>query len=163
MWAYQFAKMQNVAEAHNWTKFVSMQNHYSLCYREEEREMNPYCHDTGVGLIPWAPLYRGLLARPLGSDATAREESMKGNPMFKFEDIDQQIIKRVMELADKKGWKMSQVSLAWIIQKNTIPIVGFSNLDRLEEAANVKGKRLTDEEMKYLEELYQPKAIVGHS
>lgn len=83
MWAYQFQHMQTVAKEHNWTQFVSMQNHYSLCYREEEREMNPYCHMTGVGLIPWAPLYRGLLARPLGAEKTTREESMKGNPMFK--------------------------------------------------------------------------------
>jgi aryl-alcohol dehydrogenase-like predicted oxidoreductase len=163
MWAYQFAQMQQVAEARNWTKFVSMQNHYSLCYREEEREMNPYCIETGVGLIPWAPLYRGLLARPLGSDATTREESMKGNPMFGVTEADKEIIKRVQDLAAKKGWKMSQVALAWIIQKNTIPIVGFSNLSRLDEAAAVQGKRLTEEEMKSLEEPYKPKAIVGHS
>ena len=156
--------MQNVAKEHNWTQFVSMQNHYSLCYREEEREMNPYCHQTGVGLIPWAPLYRGLLARPLGSDATVREESMKGNPMFKgVSDADKEQIKRTQELADKKGWKMSQVALAWIIQKGTIPIVGFSNLSRLEEAVDVKGKELTEDEMKYLEEPYVPKPIVGHS
>ncbi|KIW31507.1 uncharacterized protein PV07_03152 [Cladophialophora immunda] len=164
MWAYQFAKMQNCADVHGWTKFVSMQNHYSLCYREEEREMNPYCHETGVGLIPWAPLYRGLLARPLGSEATVREESMKGNPMFGgLDPADREIIKRVMELADKKGWKMSHVALAWIIQKGTIPIVGFSNLARLDEAVAVRGKVLTEDEMKYLEEPYKPKPIVGHS
>jgi len=164
MWAYQFAKLQQAAEKNGWTKFVSMQNHYSLCYREEEREMNPYCHETGVGLIPWAPLYRGLLARPLGSDVTEREKSMQGNPMFGGIDPDyRKIIERVMELADKKGWKMSQVALAWIIQKGTIPIVGFSNLARLDEACDVKGKTLTPEEMKYLEEPYKPKAIVGHS
>jgi len=165
MWAYQFAKMQNAAEKHGWTKFVSMQNHYSLCYREEEREMNPFCHDTGVGLIPWAPLYRGLLARPPKSDVTEREKSMQNNPMFKgHEDPDvQEIIKRTLELAEKKGWKMSQVALAWIIQKGTIPICGFSNLSRLDEAVGVRGKTLTEEEMKYLEEPYLPKKIVGHS
>ncbi|KIW67557.1 hypothetical protein PV04_06801 [Phialophora macrospora] len=164
MWAYEFAKLQHAAEVHNWTKFVSMQNHYSLCYREEEREMNPYCHETGVGLIPWAPLYRGLLARPLGSDATTREQSMMGNAMFGgLDPADREIVKRVQDLADKKGWKMSQVALAWIIQKNTIPIVGFSSLARLEEAVAVKGKVLTAEEMKHLEEPYKPKAIVGHS
>jgi len=163
MWAYQFAKLQQCAESHGWTKFVSMQNHYSLCYREEEREMNPYCHETGVGLIPWAPLYRGLLARPLGSDSTPREESMKGNPMFKIDEVDNAIISRVSELAKKHGWKMSQVALAWIIQRGTVPIVGFSNLNRLDEAVDVKGKSLTADEMKYLEEPYQPKAVVGHS
>ncbi|EXJ86103.1 alcohol dehydrogenase [Capronia coronata CBS 617.96] len=164
MWTYQFTKMQHCAEIHGWTKFVSMQNHYSLCYREEEREMIPYCHETGVGLIPWAPLYRGHLARPLGSASTTREESMKGNPMFSgLDDADTAIIQRVQELADKKGWKMSQVALAWIIQKGTIPIVGFSSLNRLEEACEVRGKTLTDGEMKYLEEPYKPKAVVGHS
>ncbi|KAL6251276.1 hypothetical protein RBB50_001484 [Rhinocladiella similis] len=163
MWAYQFAKMQHAAELHGWTKFVSMQNHYSLCYREEEREMIPFCHETGVGLIPWAPLYRGLLARPLGSASTAREESSKQSAFFPKDDGDDAIIKRVMEIADKKGWKMSQVALAWIIQKGTIPIVGFSNLSRLDEAADVRGKTLTEDEMKYLEEPYVPKAIVGHS
>ena len=164
MWTYQFAALQTAAHNHNWTPFISMQNHYSLCYREEEREMNPYCHSTGVGLIPWAPLYRGLLARPLGADATAREEAMKSNPMFSGVDPDDaEIIKRVQELADKKGWKMSQVALAWIVQKGTVPIVGFSNLGRLEEALGVKGKTLTEEEMKRLEEPYKPKAVVGHS
>lgn len=164
MWAYQFAKLQHCAEVHGWTKFISMQNHYSLCYREEEREMNPYCHETGVGLIPWSPLYRGFLARPLGAESTPREESMKGNPMFGgVDEVDAAIIKRVQELADKKGWKMSQVALAWIIQKGTVPIVGFSNLNRLDEACAVRGKSLTDDEIKYLEEPYRPKAIVGHS
>ncbi|KAK4949715.1 hypothetical protein LTR10_011557 [Elasticomyces elasticus] len=163
MWAYQFAKLQSAAEKNGWTKFVSMQNHYSLCYREEEREMIPFCHETGVGLIPWAPLYRGLLARPLGSDTTTREESMKGNPMFSgLTEEDTAIVKRVQELAEKHGWKQSQVALAWIIQRGTIPIVGFSNLNRLEEAVAVRGKTLTDDEMKYLEEPYKPKAIVGH-
>lgn len=164
MWAYQFAKLQTAAEKNGWTKFVSMQNHYSLCYREEEREMNPYCHETGVGLIPWAPLYRGLLARPLGTDATVREESMKSSPMFGgLDPADTEIIKRVQALAKEKGWKQSHVALAWIIQKGTIPIVGFSNLARLDEAVGVKGKTLTEAEIKHLEEPYKPKAIVGHS
>ncbi|ETS76620.1 hypothetical protein PFICI_12007 [Pestalotiopsis fici W106-1] len=166
MWTYQFARLQTIAETRGWTPFVSMQNHYSLCYREEEREMNKYCHETGVGLIPWSPLYRGLLARPLDSEPTVREESTKGT---RFETKrgdkdtpDSIIISRVEELAGKKGWKMSHVALAWIIQKGTTPIVGFSNLSRLEEAAAVRGKTLTDEEIKYLEEPYKPKEIVGH-
>ncbi|KAK5076172.1 hypothetical protein LTS08_002682 [Lithohypha guttulata] len=164
MWTYQFARMQNIAETRGWTKFVSMQNHYSLCYREEEREMNKYCHETGVGLIPWAPLYRGYLARPVDSAQTERAESLKGNPMAgQIGEADIEIIKRVEELAKKKGWKMSQVALAWIIQKGTIPIVGFSNISRLDEAAGVRGKELTEEEMKWLEEPYVPKNILGHS
>ncbi|KAF2427746.1 aldo-keto reductase [Tothia fuscella] len=163
MWAYQFQNMQVVAEKNGWTKFVSMQNHYSLCYREEEREMNKFCHETGVGLIPWAPLYRGHLARPFSSEGTTRSEASKGTPFGGTGGADEDIIKRVEELANKKGWKMSHVALAWIIQKGTVPIVGFSNLGRLEEACDVKGKSLTDEEMKYLEEPYQPKAVSGHS
>jgi aryl-alcohol dehydrogenase-like predicted oxidoreductase len=166
MWCYQFARMQECASANGWTKFVSMQNHYSLCYREEEREMNRYCQETGVGLIPWAPLYRGYLARPLekNGEETEREKTLKGNPMMK--DItkeDRLIIGRVEELAERKGWKMSQVALAWIIQKGTLPIVGFSNLGRLDEACEVKGKVLTTEEIKWLEEPYVPKVIMGHS
>ncbi|KIV88270.1 hypothetical protein PV10_07967 [Exophiala mesophila] len=163
MWTYQFASMQHAAEKNGWTKFVSMQNHYSLCYREEEREMNPYCLQTGVGLIPWAPLYRGLLARPLGSTATAREESSKGSPIHALSDADDEIIGRVQQLAEKKGWKMSQVALSWIIAKGTVPIVGFSNLKRLDEACEVRGKVLTDDEIKFLEEPYKPRAVIGHS
>jgi len=163
MWTYQFAKMQQAAEKHNWTKFVSMQNHYSLAYREEEREMNPYCIETGVGLIPWSPLYRGLLARPLGTEATFREESAKGDPMFPpLSAEDKEIIKRVQEIADKKGWKMSQVALVWMIQKKTIPIVGFSNINRVDEAAAVRGKSLTEDEVKYLEEPYRQRATMRH-
>jgi aryl-alcohol dehydrogenase-like predicted oxidoreductase len=163
MWTYQFAKLQFAAERNGWTKFVSMQNHYSLCYREEEREMNKFCLETGVGLIPWAPLFRGYLARPLDGGDTTRSKTTKGTPMNReLTETDKKIIGRVEELAGKKGWKMSQVSLAWIIQRGTIPIVGFSNLGRLDEACEVRGKSLTPEEMKYLEEPYEPNAIVGH-
>jgi len=135
----------------------------SQCYREEEREMNKFCHETGVGLIPWAPLYRGNLARPLDTPETTRFQATKGHPMFKdMQGADVEIIKRVQELAEKKGWKMSHVALAWVIQKGTVPIVGFSNLGRVDEACEVRGKELTEDEMKYLEELYEPKAITGH-
>lgn len=122
-----------------------------------------YCHESGVGLIPWAPLYRGYLARPADAAQTDRSETMKSNPMFsQISETDITIIKRVEELAKKKDWKMSQVALAWIIQKGTIPIVGFSSLGRLDEAAGVRGKELTEDEMKYIEEPYLPKKIVGH-
>ncbi|KIW85990.1 hypothetical protein Z517_01384 [Fonsecaea pedrosoi CBS 271.37] len=161
MWTYQFAQMQHVAETHGWTKFVSMQNHYSLCYREEEREMNRFCHDTGVGLIPWAPLYRGLLARPLGSDKTTREASIKG-AFAGLHGGDVEIITRVGEVAETRGWKMSHVALAWIVQKGTVPIVGASSLTRLDEICQVRGKALTEDEIRYLEEPYQPRNIVGH-
>jgi len=164
MWTFQFASMQTAAEKHGWTKFVSMQNHYSLCYREEEREMNKYCNLTGVGLIPWSPLYRGALARPVDAPATSRSETTRRNPMFGGQsDADKAIITRVEEIAKKKNWAMAQVALAWIIQKNTIPIVGFSSADRMMQSVEVKGKVLTDEEIKYLEEPYVPKSVVGHA
>jgi aryl-alcohol dehydrogenase-like predicted oxidoreductase len=125
--------------------------------------MNKFCNETGVGLIPWAPLYRGYLARDPDSGGTVRSEFTKTSFLHRdLSDADDEIIKRVHELAGKKGWKMSQVALAWIIQRNTIPIVGFSNLNRLDEAVDVKGKTLTDEEMKWLEEPYKPKEIMGH-
>jgi aryl-alcohol dehydrogenase-like predicted oxidoreductase len=126
--------------------------------------MNKYCHLTGVGLIPWSPLYRGNLARPVDSGPTARSQTMSRNRMFTgMSDVDNAIISRVEELAKKKDWAMAQVALAWIIQKGTIPIVGFSSVDRMNQAIEVKGKTLTDEEIKYLEEPYTPKNIVGHA
>lgn len=164
MWAWQFAQMQFCAERNGWTKFVSMQNQYSLCYREEEREMNPFCHSTGVGLIPWAPLYRGHLARPLDTAETSRAKATKSHPLFKdMTGSDVDVITRVQELAKKKGWKMSHVSLAWVIQKGAIPIVGFSNLERLDEACELRGKTLVDEEIQFLEEPYKVRDVVGHS
>jgi len=165
MWAVQFAQMQFTAERLGLTKFISMQNQYSLLYREEEREMNRFCNDTGVGLIPWAPLSRGHLARPpteFGNTTRSKgEKAMTG--ATGVGEPDESIIKRVQELADKKGWKMSQVALAWINKRISSPIIGFSSIERMDEAIDVRGKTLTEEEEKYLEELYQPKAIVGHS
>jgi aryl-alcohol dehydrogenase-like predicted oxidoreductase len=156
MWAYQYAMMQFCAEKNGWTKFVSMQSQYSLLYREEEREMNRFCNLTGVGLIPWSPLSFGELARPAGTDKTARA---KGLP-----DLDEQkieIIGRVEELANKKGWKMSQVALAWIGTRCASPIIGFSSEARMDEALDAKGKTLTREEQKYLEEPYKPRDVHG--
>jgi len=165
MWATQFAQMQFVAEKHGWTKFISMQNHYNLLYREEEREMNRFCDATGVGLIPWAPLCRGHLARPPteygNTTRSAGEKNNSGSDNLREPDLS--IVKRVQEISEKKGWKMSQVALAWINKRISSPIIGFSSVERMEEAIDVRGKKLTEEEEKYLEELYEPKAIVGHS
>ncbi|OAA55253.1 aldo/keto reductase [Niveomyces insectorum RCEF 264] len=169
MWTYQFAKLQFTAEKNGWTKFVSMQNHYSLLYREEEREMIKFCNETGVGLIPWAPLARGNLARPFEEfgkstrsnlEATNSARSAARPPLG---PADQEIIKRVQELSEKKGWTMSQVALAWINNRVSSPIVGLSSIARLDEATALKGKVLTEEEEKYLEEPYKPVAIQGHS
>ena len=128
MWATQFARMQAVAERKGWTKFISMQNEYSLLYREEEREMIPYCKATGVGLIPWGPLQGGALARD-HSESTTRSDSLKGTPFERpFSDADKAIIDRVGELAKKKGWTRSEVALAWNSGRVSSPIVGCSSV-----------------------------------
>ena len=162
MWTYQFAMMQFCAEQNRWTKFVSMQNHYNLLYREEEREMNRYCNATGVGLIPWAPLCRGILARPPTDEKADTKRAEADRSQTGYSDVDKKIVKRVKEIADKKGWKMSHVALAWINKRVASPIIGFSSVDRIDEGIDVRGKVLTDEEEKYLEELYQARAVEGH-
>ncbi|KAK1689628.1 aldo/keto reductase [Colletotrichum godetiae] len=166
MWGTQFAQMQFTAEKNGWTKFVSMQNQYNLLYREEEREMNRFCDSTGVGLIPWAPLCRGHLARPpkdFGSTSRSKTEK-EGQPgSHGTVEPDLTIIKRVQEIAEKRDWPMSHVALAWINKRITSPIIGFSSVERIDQAITADGKVLTDEEEKYLEELYQPKAISGHA
>ncbi|PGH14858.1 hypothetical protein AJ80_05784 [Polytolypa hystricis UAMH7299] len=156
MWTYQFAQMQFCAEKNGWTKFVSMQNNYSLLYREEEREMIKFCNDTGVGLIPFAPLNAGFLARPVThkGDTTRASQNAATNNLTE-QDIG--IINRVEEIAKKKGWTMSQVSLAWINKRVSSPIVGFSSAERIDDVVARRGELLTEEEDKYLEELYIPK------
>ena len=166
MWAVQFAQLQFAAEKNGWTKFVSMQNHYNLLYREEEREMIRFCNDTGVGLIPWAPLCRGHLARPpsaFGSTTRSEGEQKTGTAFSGHAENDKKIIGRVEELAKKHDWKMSHVALAWINKRVASPIIGFSSVARMDEALEARGKELTEEEEKYLEELYVPVKIQGHS
>ena len=161
MWTYQFARYQTVASTHGWTPFVSMQNHYSLAYREEEREMNKFCRETGVGRVPGSPLFQGVLARPLEAAGTVRATGY--NPMGRpLTEADRTIVARVEEVAAKRGWKMSQVALVWLRQKGAVPITGITTVERMEEACAMKGKTLTEEEVKYLEEPYVPKEIVGH-
>jgi aryl-alcohol dehydrogenase-like predicted oxidoreductase len=133
MWAYQFVTLQFCAEKHGWTKFVSMQNQYNLLYREEEREMNKFCNETRVGLIPRSPLHKGFLARrPSIEGSTLRSIAYLENNSL--EDVDPEIIKRVEETAKKKGWEMSQVALAWINKRVSSPIIGFNLIVRMEEA-----------------------------
>jgi len=131
-----------------------------LLYREEEREVISFCNATGVGLIPWGPLAGGKLARPLDAAATTRSESLN----FTVTEVDKKIIGRVEEIAKKRGWTMGQVASAWINKRVSSPIIGFSSVKRLEEALKIKpDEALTAEEEKYLEELYEPKKIMGHS
>ncbi|GJC84776.1 aldo-keto reductase dtxS3 [Colletotrichum liriopes] len=146
MWATQFAQMQFVAEKNGWTKFVSMQNFYNLVYREEEREMNRFCKETGA---------------PKAEKTSARSQ-IKGLMNPGLTEADENIIRRVEEVAEKKGWSMSHVALAWIRSKGGVPITGFNSVKRIDEAGELRGKTLTEDEVKYLEEPYVPKNIVGH-
>ncbi|KAM0228688.1 hypothetical protein ACHAPO_010549 [Fusarium lateritium] len=163
MWAVQFANLQFCAEKNNWTKFISMQNQYNLLYREEEREMIRFCNETGVGLIPWAPLCRGYLARsPSSSTPRASAESDLTSGGHGTTEVDTKIIARVAEIAENRGWPMAHVALAWINQRVASPIIGCSSLKRIDEAVGSNGKVLTSEEEQYLEELYEPRPIWGH-
>ncbi|KAJ5656029.1 hypothetical protein N7507_007979 [Penicillium longicatenatum] len=161
MWATQFAQLQFLAEKNGWTKFISMQNYYNLCYREEEREMNRYCNETGVGLMPWSPLFAGRLARPVGDESSVRSK----RPSYHhpgLSEADKAIIGRVQEVAEKKGWKMSHVALVWLKSKGTLPIVGCTSVEKIEDMCDLKGKVLTDEEVGYLEEAYEARPVAGH-
>ncbi|KAM6529131.1 hypothetical protein FALCPG4_007280 [Fusarium falciforme] len=152
MWATQLAQMQFVAEKNGWTKFVSVQNYYNLCYREEEREMNRFCKATGLGILPWSPIYGGKLAKPLWRNESLR--SQMPNPLHSLTSEDEQIIGRVEEIADKKGWKMSQVALAWHKAKGTVPIVGMNSVGRVDEMARLRDKLLTEEEIQLYVYMY---------
>ncbi len=167
MWAWQFAKAQRVAERHGWTPFVSMQNHYNLLYREEEREMIPQCVDQGVGVIPWSPLARGLLAgtrsregerRTTRAETDAFIDDLYGRP----EDFD--VVDRVFEVAGKRDVPPAQVALAWLLHKPgvTAPIVGATRLGHLEDALAAAELALSPEEIAQLEEPYVPHPVLGH-
>ena len=166
MYAWQFAKAQHTAEVHGWTRFVSMQNHYNLVYREEEREMIPLCLDQGVGIIPWSPLARGLLAGTRERDG-ARRTVRAGNDPFADEmygDADFDVVDVVRELAAERGLAPAQVALAWLLTKPglTAPIVGATRLQHLDDAVAAVDVKLSDEEVARLESPYQPHRILGH-
>lgn len=161
MRCWQFAMLNEVAARNGWTRFVSMQNEYSLLYREDEREMLAYCKYHGIGVIPWSPLAAGVLARPIGTE-TMRANSINGAvPAKKLIGGDATIVNRVEELAKKKNCKMSQIALAWIGLKVASPIVGVNSVQRLHESI-VEGIELMPEEVAYLEESYEPKVVRGH-
>ncbi|SFP79903.1 MULTISPECIES: aldo/keto reductase [Actinomadura] len=167
MFAWQFAKAQHVAETHGWTKFVSMQNHYNLVYREEEREMNPLCLDQGVGLIPWSPLARGLLAgnRERGGErktVRSRNDAF-GDGLYVESDFD--VVDAVREVAAERGVPAAQVALAWLLAKPavTAPIVGATKLTHIDDAIAAAGLELDEKEVARLEAPYRPHGVIGHS
>ncbi|HEX5086450.1 MAG TPA: aldo/keto reductase [Nocardioides sp.] len=162
MYAWQFAKAQHVAERHGWTPFVSMQNHYNLLYREEEREMIPLCIDQGVGIIPWSPLARGRLTRPWDASTTRSENDEFGNALYRDEDAD--IVARVLAIAERRGVSAAQAALAWLMAQPgvTSPIVGVTRPEHLTDAVAAVDLELSSEELEELSAGYQPRGIAGH-
>jgi 1-deoxyxylulose-5-phosphate synthase len=167
MFAWQFTKALYLADLHGWTRFVSMQNHYNLLYREEEREMIGVCQSEGIGVIPWSPLARGRLSRAWQSESTKRVETDKfGNAMYsKTEEADRKVVDRLGEVAEKRGVPRAQLALAWLLSKPAVnsPIVGATKRHHLEDAAAAVSLRLTPEEIALLEEPYTPHPVLGFS
>ncbi|MBI1855652.1 MAG: aldo/keto reductase [Chloroflexi bacterium] len=168
MFAWQFMKALHVSEIHGWTKFVSMQNHYNLVYREEEREMIPLCMDQGIGLIPWSPMARGFFggnrARGGGGETTRAKSDPFADQLY-FREEDFSVAERVNEVAKIRGLSGSQIALAWVLSKPyvTAPIIGSSKMEHLDESIAALEIKLTKEEIKQLEEPYKPHPVLGHS
>jgi len=167
MYAWQFAKMLYVADLHGWTRFVSMQNHYNLIYREEEREMLPLCRDQGIAVIPWSPLARGFLAgnRRKGDHGdTTRAKTDDFAHQLYYTDRDFEVADRTKKLADRHSVKPTQIALAWILSKPgvTAPIVGASQLSHLDDAIDALKVKLSAEDIAFVEEPYQPHPVLGH-
>ena len=166
MSSWQFAKMLYLADRHGWPRFVSMQNHYNLVYREEEREMLPLCREEGIGIIPWSPLARGFLAgnRRKGDHGdTSRAKTDDFAHELYFSDADFAVADRVAELAKRQGVKPAQIALAWVIAQPgvTAPIIGASKLPQLDEAIDALALRLSKDDVAFLEEPYQPHPVLG--
>ncbi|HEX4751164.1 MAG TPA: aldo/keto reductase [Bryobacteraceae bacterium] len=168
MYAWQFSKALYTADLHGWTRFVSMQNHYNLIYREEEREMLPLCRDQCIGVIPWSPLARGFLAgnrNKQKSGETTRAKSDDYAKQLYYQDDDFNVADRLSEVAEARKLPNMQIALAWILSKPevTAPIIGVSKLEHLDDALAALNVQLTQEEIKSLEEPYRPHQILGHS
>jgi aryl-alcohol dehydrogenase-like predicted oxidoreductase len=165
MWAWQFAKAQEVARANGWTPFVAMQDHYNLLYREEEREMLPLCLDEGVGVIPWSPLARGLLARGRSASTARSGSDQYVRELYdRSADADAAVVDAVSAVASARGIPNAQVALAWLLRQPavTAPIVGATKLPHIEDAVAAVDVELTDEEASTMESPYLPHAISGH-
>ena len=166
MFAWQFQNALYTAETHGWTRFVSMQNHLNLLYREEEREMLPLCRAEGIGVTPYSPLASGRLTRDWSSDSSLRAETdqIAKSKYDATAETDKQVVERVAEIADKYGVPRVHVALAWLLQKEPVaaPIIGATKITHLEDAVGALSVKLTREEVVYLEEPYVPHAIVGH-
>ena len=169
MWAWQFAKAQEVARRHGWTPFVSMQNHYNLVYREEEREMIPLCRDQGVAVLPWSPLARGFLAgnrspgdRQQGSTSRAQTDDIAQS--YYYRESDFRTVERLKAMAERRGVSPATLAYAWLLHQPgvTAPIIGASKPAQLDDAAAAVSLRLDDEELQALAEGYEPHPVLGH-
>ena len=173
MYAWQFARMLQMSERHGWARFVSMQNHYNLVYREEEREMLPLCRAEGIGIIPWSPLARGFLAG--NRDRATRPDEKKGGETLRaqtdeyaqslyYADSDFRVVDRVVEIARARGVTPAQIALAWILRQPgvTAPIIGVTKIEQLDDAVAALGVTLDEEECRRLEEPYVPHPVLGH-
>lgn len=167
MYAWQFTKALYLADLHGWTRFVSMQNHYNLLYREEEREMNPLCQAEGIGVIPWSPLARGRLTRPRQSESTKRlETDLFGKKMYtQTEEADRRVVDKLDEVSKELGEPHAQVALAWLLSKQAVsaPIVGTTKPHHLEDAVAALSVKLTPEIIAGLEAPYVPHPVLGFS
>jgi len=163
MWAWQFATAQHVADTNVWSRFVSMQNHYNLLNREEEREMLPLCAEQGVGVIPWSPLARGHLTRPWASttDRTATDDF--GRTLYGTVDCDAEIVERVAQVASDRGVPMATIALAWVLRHPQVsaPIIGATKPHHIDDAVAALDIELSDDEVTLLTEVYTPHPVVG--
>ncbi|MCO4699455.1 aldo/keto reductase [Streptomyces sp. RO-S4] len=162
MYAWQFSKAQYTAELRGWTKFVSMQNHYNLLYREEEREMLPLCADQGVGVLPWSPLARGRLTRDWNATTERSATDQFGSTLY--QEGDRATVEAVARVAEARGVPRAQVALAWLLHRDpvTAPIVGAAKPGHIEDAVAAVDLELTDKELEELEQPYTPHPIAGH-
>ncbi len=162
MYAWQFAKAQHTADLGGWTRFVSMQNHYNLLYREEEREMLPFCADQGVGVLPWSPLARGRLTRDWDAGSARAETDEFGKTLYR--DEDREIVEKVAEVADRRRLPRAQVALAWLLAQDAVtsPIVGVTKPQHLDDAVAAVDVELAEVDLEALGERYVPHAIAGH-
>lgn len=157
--------MQGIARANGWHEFISMQNYYNLIYREEECEMLPYCADTGVGVIPWSPIARGVLSRSWASRNTKREQSdatLKHIIRSRENEVDATIVSGIEEIENRKSVPMAAIAIAWVLSKGVNPIIGLGSVERIDQAIAASTLTLTPEEINYLEEPYLPRAVTGY-
>lgn len=162
MYTWEFARLQYTAKLNNWTPFISMQPFYNLLYREEEREMLPFCKETGVGVIPWSPIARGILARPRvkeGEKSSSAREQVDARTKVWFADANLNIIDAVEKVAKDRGISMVLIATAWVLSKGCWPIIGLTSEKRVEEIVKALEVKLTDEELKFLESGYKPRSV----